>query len=75
MKWVEFLQGYSFVLHPRLGRSNKVDDALIRRATVLITITVEMVGLKEMKWMRHMHILLKHGKPIKKCGAENELHT
>jgi len=28
LKWVQFLQSYSFVLKHRFGKSNKVDDAL-----------------------------------------------
>lgn len=36
-KWVDFLQGYSFVLKHRSGKSNRVADALSRRTMLLNT--------------------------------------
>ena len=49
MKWVEFLQSYTFVLKHRSGRSNKVVDALSRRQLLLIVMQVEVVGFDELK--------------------------
>ena len=36
LKWVEFLQSYTFVLKHRSGKSNRVADALSRRHLLLI---------------------------------------
>ena len=49
MKWVEFLQSYTFVLKHRSGRSNRVVDALSRRKLLLTTMQVEVVGFEELK--------------------------
>ena len=49
MKWVEFLQSYTFVLKHRSGRSNRVADALSRRWLLLIVMQVEVVGFDELK--------------------------
>lgn len=48
MKWIECLQSYSFVLKHRSRRSNRVVDALSKRKALLTTMTIEMIGLKEM---------------------------
>ena len=49
MKWVEFLQSYTFVLKHRSGKSNRVADALSRRQLLLIVMQVEVVGFDELK--------------------------
>ena len=49
MKWVEFLQSYTFVLKHRSGKSNRVADALSRRQLLLTTMQVEVVGFDELK--------------------------
>jgi hypothetical protein len=48
MKWVEFLQSCSFLLKYNSRRSNRVANALSKIA-LLTTMTLEMVGPKEMK--------------------------
>jgi hypothetical protein len=35
LKWVEFFQSYTFVLNHRIGRSNRVANALSRRKKLL----------------------------------------
>ena len=49
MKWVEFMQSYTFVLKHRSGRSNWVVDALSRRQLLLTVMQVEVVGFDELK--------------------------
>ena len=49
MKWVEFLQSYTFVLKHRSGKSNRVVDALSRRHLLLTVMQVEVVGFDELK--------------------------
>lgn len=49
MKWVEFLQSYTFVLKHRSGRSNRVADALSTRQLLLTVMQVEVVGFDELK--------------------------
>jgi len=46
MKWVEFLQSYTFVLKHNSGKSNRVVNDLSRRSTLLSTMTMEITGLK-----------------------------
>ena len=49
MKWVEFLQSYTFVLKHRSGRSNRVADALSRSQLLLTIMQVQVVGFDELK--------------------------
>ena len=49
MKWVEFLQSYTFVLKHRSWKSNRVVDALSRRQSFLTEMQVEVVGFNEFK--------------------------
>ena len=51
MKWVEFMQSYTFVLKHRSEKSNRVADALSRRQLFLTFMQVEMVGFDELKNM------------------------
>lgn len=46
MKWVEFLQGYMFMLRHRSGKSNKVADALSKRVALLNTTTIQAIGIE-----------------------------
>ena len=48
LKWVEFLQSYTFVFKHRSGKSNKVVDALSRKQILLIEMQIEVVGFKEL---------------------------
>ena len=48
MKWVEFLQSYTFVLKHRSGKSNRVADALSGRQLLLTAMQVEVVGFNEL---------------------------
>ena len=49
MKWVDFLQSYTFMLKHRSGKSNRVVDALSRRQLLLTVMQVEVVGFDELK--------------------------
>ena len=49
MKWVEFLQSYTFVLKHTSGKSNRVANALSRRQLLLTVMQVEVVGFDELK--------------------------
>jgi len=49
VKWVEFLQSYSFVLKHRSGKSNRVVDALSRRCLLLNEMGVNVVGFDFMR--------------------------
>ena len=44
--WVEFLQAYTFVLKHKAGIENKVTDALSRRISLLVTMSVETTGFE-----------------------------
>ena len=48
LKWVEFLQSYTFVLKHKSGKSNRVVDALNRRHLLLTQMQIEVVGFKEL---------------------------
>ena len=48
LKWVEFLQSYTFFLKHKKGKSNRVVDALSRRHLLLTKMQIEVVGFKEL---------------------------
>ena len=48
MKWVEFLQSYTFVLKQRSEKYNRVVDAFSRRHLLLTQMQIEVVGFKEL---------------------------
>ena len=49
MKWVEYLQSFTFVIKHKSGVTNKVVDALIRRHSLLTEMIVEVLRIDEMK--------------------------
>ena len=49
MKWVEYLQSFTFVIKHKSGVTNKVFDALSRRCSLLTEMKVEVLGFDEMK--------------------------
>ena len=48
-RWVEFLQGYTFILKHRAGVENRAADVLSRRHTLLSTVSIEVVGFDKIK--------------------------
>ena len=49
MKWVEYLQSFTFVIKHKSGITNRVADALSRRHSLLTEMKVEVLGFDEMK--------------------------
>ena len=49
MKWVEYLQSFTFFIKHKSGVTNRVVDALSRRHTLLTKMKVEVLGFDEMK--------------------------
>lgn len=49
MKWVKFLQSYTFVLKHRSEKSSKVANAFSRKQNLLIEMQVEVFGFDELK--------------------------
>ena len=49
MKWVEYLQSFTFVIKHKSGVTNRVADALSRRRSLLTEMKVEVLGFDEMK--------------------------
>ena len=49
MKWVEYLQSFTFVIKHKSGVTNRVAHALSRRRSLLTEIKVEVLGFDEMK--------------------------
>ena len=48
-KWVEYLQGFHFVLKHITGQSNKVADALSRRSVLLQESQIQVLGFDFLK--------------------------
>ena len=48
-KWVSFLQGYTFVLKHKLGKRNKVANALSQRTILLTTMENQVNGFVVLK--------------------------
>jgi len=51
IKWMEFMQAYTFSIKHKKGIVNKVADALSRRNLMIQTIDLESVGINSMKDM------------------------
>ena len=49
MKWVEYLQNFTFVIKHKNGVTNKVAHALSRRHSLLTKMKVEVLDFDEMK--------------------------
>ena len=51
MKWVEYLQSFTFVIKHKSGVTNRVVDTLSRRCSLLTEMKVEVLGFDEMKYL------------------------
>jgi hypothetical protein len=51
VKWIEFMQNFSFVIKHILGNANKFVDALSRRCMILQEFRVKTLGFKHLKEM------------------------
>ena len=51
MKWIEFLQAYTFTIKHKKGETNKVVDALSRRNLTIQEVQLERIGIYAMKDM------------------------
>ena len=70
MKWVEYLQSFTFVIKHKSGVTNRVVDALSRRHSLLTEMKVEVLGFDEMKsYMTLIVIFLRHGE-----SAEHQIY-
>ena len=49
MKWVEYLQSFTFVIKHKSGVTNRVADALSRRRSLLTEMNIKIFDFDEMK--------------------------
>ena len=61
-RWAAYFGAFHYVIKHKAGHSNKVPNALSRRATLLITVNQEVVGLNSSRiCMLQMMTLLIYG--------------
>ena len=67
IKWMEFLQDYTFVLKYKAGVENKVADTLSRCVMILITMSAEVIGFERLKkynscpYFGKIYVILRDG--------------
>jgi hypothetical protein len=53
VKWIEFMQNFTFVIKHIFGNANKVVDALSRRILILQEFQIKTLGFDHLKEMYH----------------------
>ena len=67
MKWVEYLQSFTFVIKNKSGVTNCVANALSIRHSLLTEMKVEVLGFDEMKELYVLTLtFMRHGESAKK---------
>ena len=69
MKWVEYLQSFTFVIKHKSGFANRFVDALSKRHSLLTKKKVEVIGFDEMKELYDVD--LDFSKMWRECRAPN----
>ena len=69
MKWVEYLQSFTFVIKHKSGVTNRVVDALSRKCSLLTEMKVEILGFNEIKYLYDVD--LDFSKMWRECRAPN----
>ena len=64
VKWVEFLQGFTFIINHVSGKANRVEDALSRKSLMVQESQVQVLGFDFLKYLYKSDIDFKEAYEI-----------
>ena len=72
VKWVEFLQGFTFVIKHVSGKANRVADALSRKSLMVQESQVQVLGFDFLKYLYKSNIDFKEAYEISLNHAQTD---
>ena len=72
VKWVEFLQGFTFFIKHVSGNANRVEDALSRKSLMVQESQVQVLGFDFIKYLYNSDIEFKEAYEISLNHAQRD---
>ena len=72
VKWVEFLQGFNFVIRNISGKANKVVDALRRKSLMVQESQIQVLGFDFLKYLYKSDIDFKEAYEVSLSPAQRD---